>query len=279
MTCKNCGHTNPDGRLRCEECNAPLDGSMVASVESVTALSGEIRCNNCNSRNPIGALRCKECNVALDGSMVISKPADKPEFDLGVMKDKPISAATMNFHRDNQEPSPAGMLACIRCAYPNLPSATSCAQCGSALEKPSSLPTQLNPDSPHEPQPKSEQQGHPLRGPEVNQQLGNATVNPWLVYSPQTKRFGLLPVAKLGEDELPSIEFTENRNELSRDNLDPNNQTITGKLQAAVEWKDGHWYITNHSEQKTTFIQIEGEVALKKGDVLLIGDRLFEFDC
>lgn len=277
MTCKNCGHTNPGGRLRCEECNAPLDGSMVASMESVTALSGEIRCNNCNTRNPVGALRCKECNVALDGSMVVSRPAQKAEFD-ATIKDNPISSATMNFQRDEPRLAP-GMLACIRCAYPNLSSAKNCAQCGSVLENPTSLPTQQNMDPSNEHQAKSTPQVHPLKGQEANQQLGNATVNPWLVYTPQPKRFGLRPIAKQGEDELPSIEFTDNRNELSRDNLDPNNQTITGKLQAAIEWKDGQWYITNHSEQKTTFIRIEGEVALKKGDVILVGDRLFEFDC
>lgn len=277
MTCNNCGHTNPSGRLRCEECNAPLEGSMVANAESITALSGEVRCNNCNARNPIGTLRCKECNVPLDGSMVIDNvPKVKPGPNPRIV-DRPISSETVRTGSVTNQILPTN-LQCIRCGYPNLITATSCTQCGSALERPSSVPTQQQEvsrqvDVPSTPPPP--QQVHPLQ----NQELSNATINPWLVYNPQPKKFELRPIAKMGEDEMQSLEFTENHIELNRDNLDAANPTITSKVQAVIEWRDGQWYISNGSEQHTTFIRLDEDQPLKSGSILLFGDRMFEFTC
>jgi predicted component of type VI protein secretion system len=61
--------------------------------------------------------------------------------------------------------------------------------------------------------------------------------------------------------------------------LDPDNNTITSKTQAIFEFRDGGWYLTDKSEQQTTFIRASGTVKLEKGDVILMGNRKFIFDC
>ena len=64
---------------------------------------------------------------------------------------------------------------------------------------------------------------------------------------------------------------------LNRDNLEPGNNTITGKQQAMLEFKDGEWYITNKSAQETTFLLIKGSLKLQDGDIIVMGDRKFCF--
>ena len=64
---------------------------------------------------------------------------------------------------------------------------------------------------------------------------------------------------------------------LNRDNTEQNNSSITSRQQAIVTRVDGHWYIEDRSEQKTTFVQAAKKVELHDGDIILLGNRLFEF--
>jgi pSer/pThr/pTyr-binding forkhead associated (FHA) protein len=64
---------------------------------------------------------------------------------------------------------------------------------------------------------------------------------------------------------------------LKRDNTDANNPSITSRQQAVITHKDGVWYIEDKSEQKTTFVQASRKVELHDGDLILLGNRLFEF--
>ena len=65
---------------------------------------------------------------------------------------------------------------------------------------------------------------------------------------------------------------------LFRSILDAENNTITSKTQAIFEFRDGEWYITDKSDQQTTFIRASGAVKLEKGDIILMGNRKFIFD-
>ena len=64
---------------------------------------------------------------------------------------------------------------------------------------------------------------------------------------------------------------------LNRANTDPNNQTITSKEQAVLTHEDGAWYIEDRSEAKTTLIRVRKKTKLESGDVIALGNRLFEF--
>lgn len=64
---------------------------------------------------------------------------------------------------------------------------------------------------------------------------------------------------------------------LNRANTDPNNQTITSREQAVLICEGGSWYIEDRSEQHTTLIRITKRTKLESGDVIVLGNRLFEF--
>lgn len=64
---------------------------------------------------------------------------------------------------------------------------------------------------------------------------------------------------------------------LTRDNTEPGNPSITSKAQALVSHSDGHWYIENRSEQNTTFVLARNKIELHDGDIILLGNRMFEF--
>lgn len=42
---------------------------------------------------------------------------------------------------------------------------------------------------------------------------------------------------------------------LNRENTEVSNRTITSKEQAEIVFEDGHWYLLDRSELRTTFIQ------------------------
>lgn len=44
-----------------------------------------------------------------------------------------------------------------------------------------------------------------------------------------------------------------------------------------VSQENGHWYIEDASDQKTTFVQAARKTELHDGDIILLGNRLFEF--
>ncbi len=64
---------------------------------------------------------------------------------------------------------------------------------------------------------------------------------------------------------------------LTRSNTDANNNTITSREQAALVYDDGEWYIENRSTLQTTYIRVRGRVKLTKGDIIVLGNREFEF--
>ncbi|MBS1659879.1 MAG: hypothetical protein JST68_02380 [Bacteroidetes bacterium] len=65
---------------------------------------------------------------------------------------------------------------------------------------------------------------------------------------------------------------------LNRDNLEPDNLTITSKVQAEIKLIDGQWYIENKSGLKTTYIQVLSPIKLNKGDVIIMGNTRFLFE-
>ena len=65
---------------------------------------------------------------------------------------------------------------------------------------------------------------------------------------------------------------------LNRDNTEKTNRTITSKEQAELSFVDGKWYIENHSELGTTYIQTNRKFEIQPGDVIVLGDRRFTFE-
>ena len=90
--------------------------------------------------------------------------------------------------------------------------------------------------------------------------------------------FTLKPVAFQNEQvQYQPITFSGDNVVLNRQNTDPNNNTITSKEQAVIVHKADGWYIENRSAGNTTFVQVNREMKIKPGDVIVLGNRAFEF--
>ena len=78
--------------------------------------------------------------------------------------------------------------------------------------------------------------------------------------------------------EAISFEYNGSPVSLNRNNLDPENNTITSKTQAALTYNEGKWIIENFSQYKTTYLQIIRPTSIQKGDILVFGNKRFLFD-
>lgn len=70
----------------------------------------------------------------------------------------------------------------------------------------------------------------------------------------------------------PAIILENESNLLNRETLDPDNNTITSKIQAIIKLDNGKWIIENFSQHKTTYFQILRPIELQKGDIITMGD-------
>lgn len=64
---------------------------------------------------------------------------------------------------------------------------------------------------------------------------------------------------------------------LNRMNTDQNNNTITSKQQAVITCEDGQWYIEDRSALQSTYVRVNGKTPINPGDIILLGNREFEF--
>ena len=107
------------------------------------------------------------------------------------------------------------------------------------------------------------------------------TIPPWAISGgfPMMSYCKLTPLPSApNEKHLPrEVELKGEYNELNRGNLDPDNFSISQKIQAVLTCKDGKWFIKDQSPYKTTFVLASEEVPLKAGDVILMGSRRFVF--
>lgn len=114
-----------------------------------------------------------------------------------------------------------------------------------------------------------------------NAPVHGGTINPWA--TPQS--FPSISYCKLSplpiipnEKHMPGdVEFKGDRITLNRANLDPDNMAISQSNQAELICKNGKWYIKDESAFKTTYIHARKETPLQNGDIILMGNRRFEF--
>lgn len=221
-----------------------------------------MRCKNCGWENPEGSLRCAKCNAALADSAPVnsfqeSNPASTPGANLkGTVKEGQIFGSQVR-----QSAGPDQGHTCPKCGYPVARNVEMCPNCGTSLsETPNGGRTVTSGYAP---------------SPGASAHLG--TVNPWL--SPQSGTFCTLkPLPWQGEGVAHSpVSYSGERIVLNRANTDPNNQSITSKEQAELVYENGSWYLEDKSAQETTFIHAGRRVKLETGDIIILGNRRFEF--
>lgn len=215
-----------------------------------------MRCDNCGWENPEGLTKCEKCNAPLSGQVNNNLSATARES--GASASPHMLSKTVNenaiFGSEATSKAPLGSV-CPKCGYPLREGVKVCPNChyGSTSRENGASAAPARP---------------------VNATEG--TVNPWVNVAP-TSKCSLEPIAQDGVDTPSVIILKGDKHELNRANLDPENKTITSHTQAILSHKDGQWYIQNMSAQKTTFIQVKGDTALKEGDVILMGNRQFVF--
>lgn len=225
-----------------------------------------MRCNNCGWVHNEPALKCEKCNYALDGSLNINQvKAPSNDFtNQGLSK-------TISGKKTDLEPwdvSNTGELHDDPIG-PNHVSSTGLKEQSLPFVKEDHSENARNEERPIDDSPPIAQK------PMVNN--FNQTIDPSRL-AKSNSSFSLKPIARQGEDDTSSLFFAEESVDLTRSNTDPNNMTITSKVQAVIENVDGVWYLLDKSSLKTTFKQTDEPTKLKSGDVILMGDRKFIFE-
>lgn len=104
------------------------------------------------------------------------------------------------------------------------------------------------------------------------------TINPYMMNIETEPTFILKPLKRMEErHEFEEQEYEGKEVTLNRDNTEPGNPSITSRQQAVITNEEGHWYIEDRSDLKTTFVQAGQKIELHDGDIILLGNRLFEF--
>lgn len=73
------------------------------------------------------------------------------------------------------------------------------------------------------------------------------------------------------------LQFKGEKIDLNRSTLDPENMTITSKIQAEINFKDGNFYLENRSLLQTTFLVVIKPCKISKGDIIVFGNKRFLF--
>lgn len=241
MRCNNCGWENPDNLSKCEKCGNALPDKK---PQPNNFAGGTARENM--DASPRGTAMESDSRSPLFGKTVC---------EANVFEEAVSPAPQPSPQKGNAE-------RCPQCNYPLRPGVSVCPKCHYVLASPGATEREVT-------------AGNEVKG---NHRFGG-TIMPGMNVAPDIW-FSLTPLAIQGERETPAkVEFEGAHHELNRDRVDPKNHTITGKVQAIVDYrKDSkRWYIQDQSALHTTFLWCCGEVPLVDGDVLLMGDRRFVF--
>lgn len=208
----------------------------------------DMRCPNCGWVNPDGIERCEKCNTQLKSLPFEAEPEDQNIRSTV----REVGVPFINQNHNNT---------CPHCGYPIRPETSSCPNCGNAIKEEHNKDIRFVSPAP--------QTG-------VVRDIG-ATVNPWS--NPiSVKAFKLQPIAWENEQrDIDPIQYNGERVELTRDNTDPVNNTITSKTQAEIFSEDGKWFIIDKSAQQSTFVQAGRKIELCDGDTIVLGNRKFVF--
>lgn len=240
MRCKHCGWPNKPGETNCVKCQAPLCAEDDASVTSASY----------NNDDSDGVRSCSPLKKTVREDVV---------FGNGIG-----SSA-----RDSQ----VEMLddVCPKCGYLIREGVTKCPNCGTLLSAEGAMA-------------RSEQDAPLRRRPTRRNSTAGSdgsmkkTVNPYVTNVDLPPMFVLKPLKRANEHhELDELEYEGEMTVLNRGNTEGNNMSITSREQAVITRSGGRWLIEDRSEQRTTFVQVSRPQELHDGDIILLGNRLFEF--
>ncbi len=237
MRCKNCGWENPENLTRCEKCHNDLGNN--APIGNSTSLVSD------RMKGTIAESMIFDENTS-NGS---PKTCPKCGYPLG---DNSTSCPNCNYELQLKSEQ---KLTCKLCGAENAFGAKFCSSCGAPLNE-----------------------GSPQRKYSKRPVMGTVMGGPVSDFSSKKNFCTLKPIAWEGEEvNYNPITYSGNEIILNRSNTDANNNSITSHEQALLTYEDGEWFIENRSELRTTFIRVNSRMKLTNGDIIVLGDREFEF--
>ena len=251
MRCKNCGWANPQENTKCAKCSALLGDSIdeaknqpsperISSDQFVPKQTTKC-CPECGY--PTGRVdkKCPHCGYEMNIHPPILVAEEKEEV-LPVEDPPSVQVETPDI------PDPPQKI-CTYCKSPVSDTAVFCINCGVSLtnEKKSMMHTMM----------------------------------PWSsAAQTQVPKCALTLITREGDQSNDAtLRFAGDVIQLNRGNTEPGNQTITSKIQAELSFENDQWYLQDKSTLKTTYIYAGEKTALKPGDVIVLGNRMFEFNC
>lgn len=264
MRCKNCGWPNRPNESVCVKCGSPLDAEP-QPMENYDNVGERYQPQPMN-----------------DGGDGLKKTVLESQV-FGPSVDQPVNSPI-------QEAPTVSETTCPKCGYPMRSDAVKCPNCNyssqSSTMSPSGSvkpegggyqrrPTKMASDNPIE-----EEEPVLKKTRKVTEGGGvfRGTVNPYMMNYQAEPAFILEPIQRMNERKpVEPAEFEGSEVTLTRDNTEPGNPTISSKDQAVITHKEGHWFLKDLSDQKTTFVQAANMIELHDGDIILLGNRLFKF--
>lgn len=236
-----------------------------------------MRCKNCGWPNKPNEKVCIKCYTPLSATNddAVLPVSNEDGFNKTVMEDDVFGNAPVAQHVSARQELPQEISQqCPKCGYPVRMGTEKCPNCNFQLNRVDVCPP------PREiPQHAPASNRKPTRmnsGESRNQNRG--TINPYMMNVETDPTFILKPLKRVNErHDFDEQEYEGKEVVLNRENTEPNNSSITSQQQAVITKVDGHWYIEDKSGQKTTFVQAAKRVELHDGDIILLGNRLFEF--
>lgn len=235
-----------------------------------------MRCKNCGWDNPVGKSRCEKCNVPLSGSMIDSDvpfSQHSPAEEVGFNPNKTVYEEEIF----REEDTTVAAKKCGKCGYPLRPGQKECPECGAVAEVKKAeekvfcqkCGQTLNPNVNFCPG-----CGYAVNGPKAEKgDFGRKTVLPGRRF-----RCSLTLIPEEKEHMEPqTLDFAGEEIILNRDNTEPDNNTITSQEQAVLIYENKKWYIQDRSSLKTTYVYAGDRIELHPGDIIVLGDRKFEF--
>lgn len=245
MRCKNCGWPNKPNEKVCVKCHAPLE---VDHEESFNSMPGD--------------------------SDSINRPLNKT-----VREEDVFNGGDRMYRSENpNEMSTVETKTCPKCGYPVRPDSDICPNCKFSIKQQSFF-AQSGASAEQFRYGSNEAKRRPTRmDNETSKSRFRGTINPYMMNMEMEPTFVLKPLKRINErHDFEELEYEGTEVVLNRGNTEANNASITSRRQAVITRVDGHWYIEDQSEQKTTFVQAASKIELHDGDLVLLGNRLFEF--
>ena len=266
--CKNCGWPNDDSSMTCQKCGSSLDGAMPAPTSTLRQSSNGGSDSGESLRRTVSENQFftdDRPEKFVEATKTYKKQCPNCHYQIREgMNNCPNCGASLTEPVGGGAPEHKGKK-CPNCGKQNPAGSKFCCQCGANFDAPAQAP--VNPPM-----------AAPIPGAGNFVGARGGTVNPWM--QPSTGAFCTLkPIAWEGENvQYQPLSFSGKSIMLNRANTDPNNQSITSAEQAELTFEDGEWFIIDKSVMHTTYVMAGRKLKLQKGDTIILGNRLFEFN-